>query len=161
MTTQVSDIVSCAGGYGPMSIGPSVPLEHPGLVECRLPTRADPMLEEDLDFATSTACYRRYVAEWRIENGSLFLIRVRGRCMLRSPEPLFADWYSGPVLVPAGKPVFHSLIGVSVFDNEIMFAVEAGRVLSSNLVRALAGKGLAYYSQLLADRSHGTYRDDA
>ncbi len=49
-----------------------------------------------------TAFARGYMAVWKIADGMLFLISVRGIYEMTTPNPIHAGWYNGKIEVPLG-----------------------------------------------------------
>lgn len=97
------------------------------------------------DFHTycgSTACWRGYVAYWKLEGDSLFLLRIKpcvDECdsnvdanlekMFHSKEP-FAYWYSGTLTLPKGKFFTSYYIGYSsIYEKEEKIQIENGVVI--------------------------------
>ena len=58
-----------------------------------------PRISRSTETLFSTACYRGYEARWEICERSLYLLSVEGRFTLEGPEPLFADWFSGRLVI--------------------------------------------------------------
>lgn len=92
--------------------------------------------------ATCSAIWRGYVATWKIDNDKLYLIRVvEGSCSDDAPEiplakifpdkkaPIFADWYSGTLIIPKGKTINYVHMGYeSTYENELHITIKDGRV---------------------------------
>lgn len=94
MTEQIPDVLIIPGKKGQMLSCPSLPREHPRIVRSSV---EDASLEGWL--TGTTACYRGYVAYWRLEEERLFLTSIAGRLALVGDTPLFADWFSGILVV--------------------------------------------------------------
>ncbi|MFM2478712.1 hypothetical protein [Celerinatantimonas sp. MCCC 1A17872] len=47
----------------------------------------------------STCCWRQYIGTWQITNSRLYLVKVEGKFLIKQSAPLFADWFSGDLLV--------------------------------------------------------------
>lgn len=89
---------------------------------------------------TSTACYRGYLATWKISNDSLFLISVQAGCDSQNPkyfdlrqefgsDTVFAGWYSGNALAPQGKLLFYIHDAYeSIYTTESEFQIDKGIV---------------------------------
>src|SRR5690349_15665089 len=70
-------------------------------------------------FSLTTSLNRGYHAKWLIEYSKLFLIDFYGECVLPQPgkeysladlfpkseHKVFADWFTGNITIPMGKPV--------------------------------------------------------
>lgn len=122
--------------------------------------------------APSTACWRGYVARWRIENNQLFLVSIhsglpdddlppRGHpiftVLLRhlasgdAPPstpigltmPLMADWFSGELRIPQGQMLeYHHAGYASVYEAERVILVQKG-VITGDTVERLPEEVLA------------------
>ena len=71
-------------------------------LECMLlPTLPEnhPRISKSNETPFSTDCYRGYVARWEIRERRLYLLSVEGCFSLEGSEPLFADWFSGKLLI--------------------------------------------------------------
>ena len=44
-----------------------------------------------------SACWRKYVADWKVEAGHLYLFKVSGKYAPLVPLPTLADWVSGTI----------------------------------------------------------------
>jgi hypothetical protein len=84
-----------------------------------------------------TALYRGYVATWKIENDSLFLIRIQINSCSESAQYIslkdefksdcvFADWYSGELKGKQGSILFDAGGSNSIFEKETFFEIEEG-----------------------------------
>lgn len=51
------------------------------------------------EYYRNTACQRRYYATWKIENNKLFLINLIGEFELIDEKELFADWFTGTIII--------------------------------------------------------------
>lgn len=81
------------------SIAGAPPLpSHPRICEVDLAT----LRPHDLGFIRTTACWRRYIGEWALREGRLYLVRITGRYELIG-EPLFADWVTQVLRVPMSR----------------------------------------------------------
>lgn len=91
---------------------------------------------------TSTACYRGYIATWKIANDSLYLLRVQKGCQSENPQyfdlklefgtdSVFAYWYTGKALAPKGKLIHYVHDAYeSFYEYEIVLAFENGLLTS-------------------------------
>ncbi len=91
-----------------------------------------------------TACWRGYVATWKIEDGYLYLAKVvEGTCGADAREipmseifpqqtaPVKALWFTGTLRVPQGEPLRYVHMGYgSVYEKELMISIKEGKVLS-------------------------------
>lgn len=90
----------------------------------------------------STACWRGYKAIWELKNDSLFLNAITSchsdqfcskvvdadlKAMFGS-APVFAQWFSGKILIPKGKLVQYIHMGyASIYEKELSLHIKAGR----------------------------------
>lgn len=80
----------------------------------------------------STACWRRYIGTWEIKNAKFYLVQIRGQYNLSSNTPIFADWFSGTLIVPKGKMLHYEHIGfASIFEQELHILIDKGLVVNS------------------------------
>lgn len=92
---------------------------------------------------TSTACWRGYVATWKIQNDSLFLIEIKRRKNktnqmtyekfdLKSEfgkKIVFAEWFTGNIYSPRGNELQSSDLGyMSIYEKEKHFKLKNGIV---------------------------------
>ncbi|NIT57334.1 MAG: hypothetical protein GWN00_14210 [Aliifodinibius sp.] len=103
---------------------------------------------------TSTACWRGYVATWKIDGERLYLVemtreehrKVNGKLKSvdesvfeklfpGSKKPLLASWYSGVLQVPAGKPINPISLGfISALKEKLYVSIDKGQVVGRKLV---------------------------
>jgi hypothetical protein len=95
-----------------------------------------------------TACWRGYVATWKIEEGYLYLTKVvEGSCGADAKEipiseilpqqtaPVKALWFTGTLRVPQGEPLLYVHMGYgSIYEKELMISIKEGKVLSEFIV---------------------------
>lgn len=89
---------------------------------------------------TSTDCYRGYRAVWKIEENCLFLIEIRKGCHTNElynicsefgEKVVLAEWFSGELLIPSGKPTHYVHGGyLSLYQYETIFEIENGNLRS-------------------------------
>ena len=102
----------------------------------------------------STGNWRGYVATWTIEDGFLYLLKIDAwicrdwddkRCKKVDLKNFFggryikgrvrADWFSGDLRMPDGELLQYVHMGYgSVYERELFFAVELGKVVKESLV---------------------------
>lgn len=87
----------------------------------------------DFDGCGSTACWRGYKAIWELKNDSLLLIQITSchkDCGLEiknadlkkmfGTDIVFANWFSGKLLIPQGKQVQYIHMGyASIYEREL------------------------------------------
>jgi hypothetical protein len=93
MTEQVKDILIINGEV--FSV-----LSHIDALWSRNITKLTRNDEHKLDpVFCSTACYRNYVATWKIIDDKLYLAKLSGAYALVNDEQDFVDWYSGTIKI--------------------------------------------------------------
>ncbi|MCU4154495.1 hypothetical protein J1N10_00790 [Carboxylicivirga sp. A043] len=87
-----------------------------------------------------TACWRGYVATWKLENDSLFLTKIEGKnnndelisydlIEEFGTSKVFAEWFTGTLISPRGKRLqFHNMGYASVYEREKQYHVWNGIV---------------------------------
>lgn len=133
MTSQILDRLRCGGEEFELSCLPRLPpAEH-----LRRSPDGTPLGKDRLDIhaAHSTACWRRYVAQWSIHDGRLYLDRLFGPVHLLAPGPLAADWYTGELVIQYGRIIVPGMFGLDrLREREHRIRVEAGRVVGERWV---------------------------
>ena len=95
-----------------------------------------------------SACWRGYIATWKIEDGYLYLTKlVQGTCSSDAPEiplsiifpkqevPVKATWFSGTLRIPQGKQLLYVHMGYgSIYEKEIILTFENGKLTEENVV---------------------------
>jgi len=95
-----------------------------------------------------TACWRGYIATWKIEDNKLYLIKiVEGTCSSDAPEidvskifkgkklPVEAYWYSGILRIPRGKMLSYVHMGYgSVYEKELILTIENGKLVKEETI---------------------------
>ncbi|MET7259637.1 energy transducer TonB [Dyadobacter fermentans] len=92
----------------------------------------------------TTACWRGYVADWKIENDQLYLTGISSCCfrddgVRANLKSLFGDkvidgvvkvdWFSGNIIAPQGKMLHYVHLGYeSIYERELEFHFEGGRL---------------------------------
>ncbi len=96
----------------------------------------------------STACWRGYIATWKIEEKQLHLINLKNcappseareiplsSVFLGRKGPVRADWYSGTLRIPQGKELLYVHMGYgSVYEKELILTIERGKVVREEVV---------------------------
>lgn len=100
-----------------------------------------------------TACWRGYVATWKVENGELYLVRlVKGNCSSKREDidvkqifpgrdlPVKAAWFSGNIRVPRGKQMLYVHMGYgSVYEREQILSFDTGRLTAQHTIDRTKG----------------------
>ncbi len=78
----------------------------------------------------NTACWRGYVGTWEIKNKKLFLNEISGKFKIKGSKPLFADWFTGTLIIPNGELLkyIHGGFGGKHAEEELITVVN-GRVI--------------------------------
>jgi hypothetical protein len=93
-----------------------------------------------LDNFCSTACWRGYVAYWKLKDDSLFLVQLNSCCEKEgkidlkavfpnrnTSQPIFADWVSDSLMMPSGKLLNYIHMGYgSTYERETDYIFEKG-----------------------------------
>lgn len=105
---------------------------------------------------TSTACWRGYIATWRIQNDSLFLIRLIRGIELDSTivfnlkeefgkDKVYASWYTGTIMSPRGVLLQYIHSGYSsIHETEMYYRIWNGKIEATQTI-----SNLFYDKQLL------------
>lgn len=97
MTNQVMDTVVLDGKKHHLNCGFYLPKKHP------LITELEEMPEGTPRILRSTACWRRYLAHWLIDNDQLYLCSIEGLYRKECDEPIEATWVSGEFTTVGGE----------------------------------------------------------
>lgn len=103
------------------------------------------------EFATPhTACWRGYIGSWEIREGALYLADLKA--WMRDGEgkaapvgleavfpgrkaPLKAEWFTGTLRIPRGKPIRYVHMGYqTVYEEEVHLRIEAGNVVDRQTI---------------------------
>ena len=98
--------------------------------------------------ATCSAIWRGYLGTWEIKNDKLYLIKVvEGGCGNDSPEiplskffpgkksPIFAEWYTGTLVVPEGKVLNYVHMGYqTTYEKELHIKIIKGKVVGKKTI---------------------------
>lgn len=82
------------------------------------------------DAPVNTACWRGYVGTWEIKNKKLFLNEISGKFKIKRSKPLFADWFTGRLIIPSGELLqyIHGGFG-GKHEEEELITIVGGRVI--------------------------------
>lgn len=95
-----------------------------------------------------TACWRGYIATWKIDDNYLYLIKlVEGTCDTNAKEiqlskifpdgegPIKATWFTGTLKIPLGKELVYVHMGYgSIYEKDLFLIIENGKLIRENLV---------------------------
>lgn len=108
------------------------------------------ILKEHTNLGTCTALWRGYVGHWEIKNSKLLLNEIEtGSCSKETrkvlpldklfpgkPQPVFADWYSGTLVMPRGKLVEYIHLGyASRYEKYLIMEIQKGLVVKQYIVK--------------------------
>lgn len=95
--------------------------------------------------APHTACWRGYIGLWEIREGTLYLVDIKAWMRDREgkatpvefealfpgkTKPMKADWFTGTLRIPRGKPIRYVHMGYqTVYEEEVHLRIEAGKVV--------------------------------
>ena len=127
MTIQISEILVWNGEEYAMKSCPSIPENDP-----RFKVLDDKDFK-DTPFVQSTACWRNYFGSWSISNRRLFLDNVEGRYSIVCEKPVFADWYSGTLVIPRGAVIYHSTCQI-IHEENVHLEITNGVVTAETIV---------------------------
>lgn len=108
----------------------------------------------------STACWREYMAEWRIDNNQLYLTGIYSCCYYEDNikanlRQLFgekfidgkvkADWVTANLLSPQGRQLYYVHMGYeSLYEKEIVFEIKKRKFISAQTFDNSKSKQSAY-----------------
>lgn len=95
-----------------------------------------------------TACWRGYIATWKIEAGYLYLVKlVEGTCHSDAKEiplstifstqqvPVKATWFSGTLRIPQGKTLQYVHMGYkSIYAKDLFMIIEKAKLIKKYVV---------------------------
>lgn len=130
MTAQFGDQLTIDGERVHLMGCPALPWHHVRLIALS-PEEAIKTATNTLIF--STACWRQYVASWRLEGGRLYLDKIEGIYRLEGDEPLFADWVTETLRIANGKQLAYVHMGFgTVYEKDQFIKVQMGVVVGSS-----------------------------
>lgn len=139
MTAQAHEKLILDGEHTSLACVPPLPFDHPRLRRRKLNVISRPSLaagieltpDQEIALVTeSTACTRGYIGSWQIVSDRFHLLRVEGHYKLVGSDPLFADWFTGCLRVPAGEKLHYVHHGfATVYAEELFIEVEKGVVV--------------------------------
>jgi hypothetical protein len=105
-------------------------------MECCPPLpKNSPHIIRSPDNVISSACWRGYVGTWEITNGKLFLIGLSRNYRLREGVSIFAEWFSGEIVVPEGDALKYDAMGSPyLYERQQNIRVENGSVVAISKV---------------------------
>ena len=100
--------------------------------------------------APHTACWRGYVGSWEIREDTLYLTDLKAwlrdsegkaapaefeRIFPGKTKPVKADWFTGTLRIPRGKPIRYVHMGYqTVYEYDVFLRVDAGKVIDRQTI---------------------------
>ncbi len=97
-----------------------------------------------------TACWRGYVGAWEIREDTLYLSDIKAwmrdedgkaapvgfeKVFPGKSKPLKAEWFTGTLRIPRGKPIRYVHMGYqTIYEYDVFLRVEAGKVIDRQMV---------------------------
>jgi hypothetical protein len=97
-----------------------------------------------------TACWRGYVGAWEIREDTLYLSDIKAwmrdedgkaapvgfeKVFPGKTKPLKAEWFTGTLRIPRGKPIKYVHMGYqTIYEYDVFLRVEAGKVIDRQMV---------------------------
>ncbi len=92
----------------------------------------EPRITRSAETIRLSCCWRGYIGTWEIKQGRLFLVGLSGDYNLAEGEPIFADWYSGELIIPEGEILDYIHLGfATVYEREQRIVIERGFVVKA------------------------------
>jgi len=136
MTAQIHEKLIFEGEATSMAFCPPIPANHPQIV-----VLTDEQVQQAIaagtisSFIYSTACWRNYIATWKLEDGKFYLVQIDGIYRVESAEPIFADWVTTVIRIPEGKLLHYVHMGfASVYEFETHLKIENGLVVEERRI---------------------------
>jgi len=92
--------------------------------------------------ATCTACWRGYIATWRIKRDKLYMVSIQSfggddlalkQKLFPGDDMIFASWFTGPLVCPYGDEVEYVHMGYgTTYEKYLIIGVEHGILTSTN-----------------------------
>lgn len=136
MTAQVHERIIVEGEKKSMAFCPPIPQNHPRIRRLETHELIDAVnTGRGASFINSTACWRRYIGTWKLENGRLYLVAIEGIYRIVGAEPIFADWFTGVLRIPDGEMLHYVHMGFgSVYAFETHLKIENGIVVDERRI---------------------------
>ncbi len=100
--------------------------------------------------APHTACWRGYVGTWEIRDNTLYLSDIKAwmrnedgkaapvgfeQVFPGKTKPLKAEWFTGTLRIPQGKPIRYVHMGYqTVYEVDLFLTIEAGKIIGRQMV---------------------------
>lgn len=113
----------------------------------------------------STACWRGYSAVWKLKNNKLYLDKIMAchdpelilelkEIFPQSNNELFAEWYTGDIILPQGKCLecVH-LDYLSIYEKELVLKFANGVLIDSISYQNTIGKKSSFFNDYISGKS--------
>src|SRR5690349_20795973 len=126
MTAQFHEKLILEGEETSMAFCPPIPDNHPHIVKLMSDeVRKEMAAGKVSNLVFSTACWRRYIGTWKLEDGKFYLVNIDGVYKVTAPEPIFANWVTTVLRIPEGKLLHYVHMGFgSVYEFETHLKIE-------------------------------------
>jgi len=97
-----------------------------------------------------TACWRGYIGSWEIREDTLYLTDLKAwmrdkegkaapvefeKVFPGKTKPLKAEWFTGTLRIPQGKPIQYVHMGYqTIYEYDVFLRVQAGKVVDRQMV---------------------------
>jgi len=100
-------------------------------------------------FSSSSACWRGYIGTWELVEDKLYLVDFEGSSanlsnntyweigmdfLFPNHKKVFADWFSGEIDIPQGKPYYYTAGIPPTYEENIFLKFEKGYIVSKRTV---------------------------
>ena len=93
----------------------------------------------------SSACWRGYFSTWELRSSSLFIIKLNAflkdskevdlNYLFPGKNEVFADWFTGDIIVPHGKLLQYVHMGYqSIYEKEFILSFNNGILISEKKI---------------------------
>lgn len=122
MTAQAKEILILEGNKTSMTCLPPLPVNDPRITRSQKNT-------------ICSACWRGYIGTWEIKQGKLFLIGLSGNFSLSEGVSIFAEWFSGEIIVPEGEALKYNAMGSPyLYERQQNITIESGNVVAASTI---------------------------
>jgi len=122
------DQISLNGKVYEIQCEPDIPVPHDMITLLETPI-------DDTVITHSSACWRRYLAHWAVNDGYLYLSNIEGIYEKKCQEPIRADWFSGEICAIDGELLDYVHLGyASTYEFEHKLRFENGQLVDQQLI---------------------------
>lgn len=95
----------------------------------------DPRIIRSPETTICSTCWRGYIGTWEIIKGKIFLVGLSGNYSITAGESIFAEWYSGEIVVPEGDALEYDAMGTPyLYERQQNITIESGRVVAASMI---------------------------